>query len=337
MKLAYWLRYYPTLTETFVYDEARTLLAQGHDLRCFAIGPREDGARLLDWPVLYPEYRLAAATDLATPAARWLARHQREKQVLKAIWASRQLTDDERIHCHFAGENAEWALTASRLRGTPYVVMVHAADLFKPRPSLGEVLQGAHAVLTISRHNARQLERYGVEARVVRCGIDVDDWPQAKGEAVVSVARNVPKKGLDLLAEAWPEARILGPGTEALGGEGSATRDRVRAALVDAALFVLPCRQAPDGDRDGIPVALMEAMACGLPVITTALPGLGELVDEQVGWLVPPNDAVALGRTIREALADPQAAWEKGRAGRARVRGHFSLAEQARGVVRAHD
>ncbi|MCP4805654.1 MAG: glycosyltransferase family 4 protein [Proteobacteria bacterium] len=339
MKLAYWLRYYPTLTETFVYDEARTLLARGHQLRCLAIGPRESGATLPDWEVSHPPSyaeMVLALTDAAHPAARWLAQHQRPKQVMKALWATRQLLDDERIHCHFAGEAAEWARVARWIRGTPYVVMVHAADLYKPRPSLAEVLQQADAVLTISSANARALEAYGVQAQVVHCGVDVEAWPEAEGDTVLSVARNVPKKGLDQLVAAWPEARILGPGTESLGGEGSATREQVRGALADAGLFVLPCRAAADGDRDGIPVALMEAMACGLPVVTTDLLGLDELVDESVGWVVPPDDVDALRSTIRVALADPAEARRRGLAGRARVRAHFSLEAQADGVIRAH-
>ena len=54
-------------------------------------------------------------------------------------------------------------------------------------------------------------------------------------------------------------------------------------------LFILPCRKASDGDMDGVPVALMEALASGRPVITTSVSGIPELVDEKVGWMVPPN------------------------------------------------
>lgn len=339
MKLVYYLRYYPTLTETFVYDEVRAIQALGHSARCVAIGARESGAQLPDWHVaLPPSYpaMASAVPELARPEARWLARHQREKQVLKAIWAAQQLRADERIHAHFAGEAAEWALLAHRRSGVPYVVTVHAADLFKPRPSLREVLASAHQVLTISEANRRILRDYGVEARVVRCGVDTDVWPQASGRGVVSVARHVPKKGLDVLRRAWPQARILGPGTEAIEGEGAATRARIADALQAASLFVLPCRRAADGDRDGIPVALMEAMACGLPVITTDLPGLGELVDDAVGWTVPSDDVEALRSTIARALADPAEAWARGVRGRARVAERFSLSAQAQGVLAAH-
>ena len=93
----------------------------------------------------------------------------------------------------------------------------------------------------------------------------------------------------------------LGLGGAPLGGLFESVEHE--GALAGAQVFALPCTVAPDGDRDGIPVSLIEAMAAGLPVITSPVAGIGELVDEEVGWLVPPGDERALRGALRDANA----------------------------------
>ena len=355
----YWLRYYPTLTETFVYDEADELLRRGRTVRALAIGARDDGARTAGpaWEVCYPPtYREVAAaaaalglTEGGRAAARWLGRHQRAKQVAKALWAATTPSEGDRVHVHFAGEAAEWARAAWLARGIPYGVTVHAADLYKPRPALCEVLRDARVVLTISRFNQDVLaERYGVESHLVRCGVDPGVWPTVDAgasERVLAVGRPVPKKGLDLLVAAM---QGLGRGSLDLVGGMEAEEDNMRShgplprseikTLVGAAgLFALPCRTAPDGDRDGLPVAMMEAMAAGLPVVTTDLPGLVELVDEHCGWVVPEEDVDALRAALEAALSDPGERRRRGRNAAVRIRERFSLAAQVDGLLAAWD
>ena len=335
VKLAYFLRYYPTRTETFVYEEARAVQALGHRIRCVAIGAREEGEGP-DWEVLRPP-GYASLLRYLPRLPTWLGEHQRSKQVLKALWAIDQLEEDERVHCHFAGEAAEWALLARRTRGIPYAVTVHAADLYKPRASLPEVLAEAAAVLTVSRWNAAHLRaEHDVEARVLHCGVRAEDWPEVEPSgAVLCVARDVPKKGLDLLVEACRvaglELLLAGPGTERLGGLGTVDRATIRGLQARAGVFALPCLEAEDGDRDGLPVAMMEAMCAGLPVVTSTLPGLEELVAEGTGLRVEPTPR-RLGEALREALAQPA----MGKRARAHVLDAFSLAAQARGLLEAH-
>ena len=76
---------------------------------------------------------------------------------------------------------------------------------------------------------------------------------------------------------------------------------RVRQAMIQSNLVVLPCMPAKDGDMDGIPVVLMEAMAMGRPVITTALSGIPELISPDVGWLLPPRDQEVFLQAIEQA------------------------------------
>ena len=98
-------------------------------------------------------------------------------------------------------------------------------------------------------------------------------------------------------------------------------------------LFILPCRKAPDGDMDGVPVALMEAMASGRPVLTTPVSGIPELVDEKVGWMVPPNRPDLLAEAIDSAL-DPAQRLLRGQQGRHLLmeRG-FTLQSQVNGLL----
>jgi glycosyltransferase involved in cell wall biosynthesis len=100
-------------------------------------------------------------------------------------------------------------------------------------------------------------------------------------------------------------------------------------AVAAADVAVLACRRAADGDLDGIPVFLMEAAACGTPVVTTAVSGIPELVGPAGGWLVPPADPAALAGALREVLADAEGA--RGRAAilRQRLRTEFDPGVQA--------
>ena len=118
----------------------------------------------------------------------------------------------------------------------------------------------------------------------------------------------------------------------------------VRAAMGEANLFVLPCRPAPDGDLDGVPVSLMEAMAAGRPVISTPVSGVPELIADdpehpapgpvEVGWLVPPDAPLVLADALRAATeperltrgrAAPDRLWQRG----------FTLKDQVSGVLSA--
>lgn len=336
MVICYLLRYAPTQTETFVYREAAGLLKRGHSVRAVSWEAREPGDELPEWTLTHPPGRAQLVSHvprLLGEGARWLSRHQRQKRVLQALWFAHGLSEGEVVHAHFAGEAAEWARLAWLEVGAPYIVTVHAVDLFKPRASLPKLLGDAHQVLTVSAFNAGLLrERYGVDAQVVRCGVPPAPLGDPTRPGVVSVARDVPKKGLDLLTEAC--ARLDRP-LELIGARTSVSSAEVAAALQRSGLFALPCRVAADGDRDGIPVALMEAMAAGLPVITTTLPGLDELVDSDVGWTVPPDDVDALTRALKEALNNPQERRRRGLAGRDRVREQWSVEAQVDGVEQA--
>lgn len=332
----YLLRYYPTLTETFVQDEMAGLVKRGWRVTVAALGTRPDGAlaQPLDGvEVLHiPRRPLVGRLRPPTPGMRWLARVQRPKDAARLPWLAARLADVDRVHVHFAGEAAEWACALRMDQGPPYTVTVHAVDLFKPRPALDTVLAGSSAVLTVADHHRALLARRGHESRLVRCGPVLERWqlppPPSGPLRALFIGRDVPKKGLETLLDAWaPTAgdRLdivsdrTGVTDETIACHGLVTRAAVRDRMAASNLVVLPCREAPDGDMDGVPVALMEALAASRPVISTAVSGIPELVDDTVGWLISPNDPVSLARAI-EAARDPTERLRRGAAGPARLR-----------------
>jgi glycosyltransferase involved in cell wall biosynthesis len=215
------------------------------------------------------------------------------------------------------------------------------------------------------------LEHFGTLGRehfpLVRVGVDTtrfsrragDDSPQrAAGEPVrvVTVGRLIAKKGHDLLLQAGRlaagknqplEIRIAGEGPEEAAlrrtaGEapgsgctirflGALTGEQVFLELSSADIFALACRRSPDGDMDGIPASLMEAMAMELPVVTTALSGIPELVeDRRHGRLVEPDDLVGLAKALADLAA--MSAGDRramGRAGRQKVNAEFDCRRTA--------
>lgn len=360
MKLLVVVRYWPTRSETFVAREVAELAARGHEVVVAAIGTRADGDDADPIPgvtVWRPERGarewVARAIGPVGPAARWLAGHQRPKDVARcgslADWAVGRGFD--RVHAHFAGEAAEWARVVADRCGIPWSVTTHATDLFRPRPSLPELLRAARPVVTVCEHHRGWLRAtFDVDAAVVRCGVDPAAYPPARPAPAggplraISVARWVPKKGLDTLLEAVElvpgpiRLRLVADPPPGVGAPratvGAVAPREVPALLAEADVFALPCRVAGDGDRDGVPVALIEAMAAGLPVISTPVAGIPELVDEAVGWLVPPNDPRALAHAL-EAARDPSVRAARGAAGRARVRAGWTVAGQVDALLGA--
>lgn len=257
-------------------------------------------------------------------------------------------------HTHFAFENAYPALYLARALGIPASITVHAADIYRDPAASVALLQHFDTVVTVCEFNVDLLRRNGLDRPrllVVPCGVEVPPAPDTTPgplspgrPTVVSVGRFVPKKGFDVLVTAWasvvrevPGARLVlvgdGPGraaTEALVGSldlggsvefrGARPNSEVLQTIAGGDVFTLACVVPPDGDSDALPVVLREAMARARPVVTTAVAGVPEAVDETCGWVVPPSDPDALARALVAALRDPDAARTRGRAGRERVR-----------------
>ncbi|WP_369069176.1 glycosyltransferase [Kineococcus terrestris] len=230
-------------------------------------------------------------------------------------------------------------------------------------PRVDAVLADAAAVVTVSDHNVAHLAARHPRARAVRVynGLDLDELPwseprsaPAAERVVAAVGRLVPKKGFDVLLDAVALLRAAGdPVRLDLAGSGpeeAALRERARAAglagavrflgpqpqhaVVDllrrSAVFAAPCVVAPDGDRDGLPTVLLEAMAVGTPVVSTPVTGIPEAVlDGVTGTLVPERDPAALAAALRRLLDDPALRRERSRAARRLVEERFDARDQA--------
>jgi glycosyltransferase involved in cell wall biosynthesis len=249
------------------------------------------------------------------------------------------------LHAHFCHTATTVAMFASQLCSLPFSFTAHAKDIYVQTLNPGDLLQTkirlAKFIVTCTMANQAHLSTLGVTGvpiYTIYHGVDLGQFaPQVTAtEAhplplVLAVGRLVEKKGFPFLIEA---CRLLkGRGytfqCQLIGGSGpcaqriasliqeSGLEDTVamRSAVThqelcqiyrQATLFVLPCQIAGNNDRDGIPNVLVEAMATGLPVISTNISGIPELIDHSVtGLLVPQKDAQALSEAIACLLSSP--------------------------------
>ena len=273
----------------------------------------------------------------------------------------------EHLHAHFGSIAADVARLAARLTGITYSFTAHAKDIFHEEvdpAGLATKLREAHTTVTVSDFNRTHLRaEFGEDAeRVVRLynSVDLEAFPfDPKGVApgparVAAVGRLVEKKGFgDLLtavAALVDEGRdvhldLVGTGplepvlreqvrTLGLGDRvtmhGALPQGRVREIVADAAVFAAPCVIGADGNRDGLPTVLLEALALGTPAVSTPVTGIPEIVrHEETGLLVPESDPGALAAALARTLDEPEAAAERARAARSLLEADFDFRDHA--------
>jgi colanic acid/amylovoran biosynthesis glycosyltransferase len=267
----------------------------------------------------------------------------------------------QHIHAHYATHPALVAWIIHRITGIPYSVTVHAHDIFVCTAMLSAKMRDAAFVVAISEFNREYLARavgpwVREKVHVIRCGIEPERYPvRARPRAggrfeIISVGSLQPYKGYPHLLEACARlrdqgrdvhCRVIGGGSDRralarniarLGLQrhvdlmGPQPQAEVARLLPTADCYVQPSIVTSSGKMEGIPVAIMEAMVCGLPVVATAISGIPELVAHRVtGYLVPPADAAALAAALDSVRADAAAADRLGAAGRERVLRDYSL------------
>lgn len=259
--------------------------------------------------------------------AHWLG-VARARDLRRASWLARFLRNEaiDLLRVHHAAEVARYAVVAGLLAGVPVSIAVHARDLFVPVDDLPWILSQSAHVTTVTPFHRERLLRGGLPSErvaLVPCPVSVPTARAQPPEAdaplrLLSVGRLIPKKGHDILIEACTllareglrvALTIVGDGAEglALRQQASAAQSSTEGRLtvefrgvqpvevVQELLltgryhaFVLACRVAPDGDRDGLPVSLLEAQAAGLPTVTASLPGFGSLLEDGRGGVLLP-------------------------------------------------
>ena len=316
------------------------------------------------WTARRPLRLLRAIADVVRTgwrSPRFLGRSLTTLPIAAAHARRIQAEGIEHVHVHFASYPTLSAWLIRRLTGVPYSFTAHAYDLFKDQSMLAMKLAEAEFVVTISEFNRRFLGDYGGDettpVHVVHCGIDPGAYPflprpiPSTGPVKAAcVAALEEKKGhavlLEALANGGPELEritvdLVGDGplraeleqrAETLGisgrlrFHGRLDERSVREILDGADFFVLPSVVARDGQMEGLPVALMEALASGLIAISTDLSGIPELIrDGETGYLAEPGDASSLAATLARAISgdlDP-------RAGRDLVESEFSISGTA--------
>jgi glycosyltransferase involved in cell wall biosynthesis len=300
-----------------------------------------EGTRPTDfWGALQEARRLTPACWAALDAACGEPAGEVHQALVLAVEVRRR--GIEHLHAHFATSAATVARLAARMAEVPFTFTAHAKDIYHEdvRPDdLHRKLAEAAAVVTVSDFNLAYLrDTYGPAAAGVRRvynGLDLERFPyrdpRARPPRVVAVGRLVEKKGFDVLVEA--AALLAGRGTacavdiigggeleEALArqvqerGLGERVRllgPRPQAEMVrlvaDAAAFAAPCVVGRDGNRDGLPTTLLEAMALGTPCVSTDVTGIPEILqDGETGLVVPQNDPEALASALGRLLGDPE-------------------------------
>jgi glycosyltransferase involved in cell wall biosynthesis len=273
-----------------------------------------------------------------------------------------------RLHAHFVDRAAVVALVVGRLLKVPYSVTAHANDIYVNPVLLPEKLANAKFVATCTGYNRAHLTRldngdFGQKIHCIYHGLDVAHYRPGTSAAggkpfVLSVGQLKEKKGLAYLVTACRILKEQGYDLECqIVGEGplrAELEEQIRQLSVEdtvrlcgarphpeviekyrrATLFVLPCVVSANGDRDGIPNVILEAMAMQLPVVATRHSGIPEVVEDGVnGLLVPPEDGTALAEAMARLLDQPERRHEFGLQARQTIVERFSVEQNVKRLL----
>jgi glycosyltransferase involved in cell wall biosynthesis len=263
-------------------------------------------------------------------------------------------------------------MLASMLTGVPFSFSAHARDIYNNASPqlLREKIARAELITTCTRANAEYLGALAPplpqdKIVVAYHGVNIEKFAYAQPAdspgvipTILTAARLVEKKGLDDLLRACALLRgkgvsfrciVIGEGPErrrlelqrrALGLDGvvdlpgACVQEELVARYRAATVFVLPCKVLPNGDRDGIPNVIAEAMASGVPVVSTKVSGVPELIESGTsGLLVPPGNTTELSSAIELLLRDADLRARLARNARARVEADFDSVACARALA----
>jgi colanic acid/amylovoran biosynthesis glycosyltransferase len=335
-RIGYVINIFPKLSETFIAVEMAELRRRGVDLKIVSLRqptetlfhPMIKAAGLINEVVYDPTDHLSTLKEFRP----------------------------DLLHAHFATEPTAAARDYARQLSIPFTFTAHGYDIHrKPPEDFRARAEEARAIITVSNSNATYIEKtFGVgpgKIHVIPCGVDTEFFKpasekNARQPIIICVARHVVVKNLRLLLQAFAhlqkekvsfQAVLIGDGPcrselESLCKDlelekrvkfiGAATQDQVLPWLQRAHISVL------SSQNEGMPVSLMEAAACGLPVVATAVGGIPELVrDGETGFLSP-LEPISFAEKLRTLLDDPALAENMGRAARLHAIRNFSVQKQ---------
>ncbi len=399
--VAYVMKRYPRLSETFILNEIAIMEGLGVRLTLFSLlqpepPPHHPMVKDIKAPLrhlppkifpkvwhlvqahgaccLYaPTYYLRALAQAAGASVRSRRPLGIWKQFVRAGFVADRCRREgvTLIHAHFANAPGAVASFASAMLGIPFSFTAHAKDLYLTRSAVvSRRVHEAAFVATCTGYNVEYLKSITLKPdhgkiHLVYHGIDLTRFmpceepkPRMGGTPLIlSVGRLVPKKGFgDLIAACDLLCRsgirfhcvIVGEGPlrktleadiarRGLSGlvtlKGAMTHADLIAFYREADVFALAPRIVEDGDRDGIPNVLVEAMASGVPVVSTAVSGIPELVlDDVTGLLVPSESPPDLAEALRRLLGAPQVGIRLARDARLRLEKDFSAKETTKAL-----
>jgi colanic acid/amylovoran biosynthesis glycosyltransferase len=356
-------------SERLVHPDAERLLPRVRYPLPLAHAARERMRALAAHPVKLSRILLHIAARLGTrphhmaKSLEALARGTEHLAFIRAF-------DPDVIHAHWATYPSTVAWALGHMLEKPFGFTCHANDIFVNNQLLREKIESAQVAVTISNYNVNWLTEHSTpharhRLHVVHCGVDLAAIPFRPGSIserepglILAVGRLDATKGFEVLLDALAvlarkgrrvRCRIFGDGpfkakieaaiarnglAKAVELSGARAQAEVLAALYASSIFVLPSVVTTTGDRDGIPVSLMEAMAAGTPSVSTRISGIPELIeDEKEGFLVPERDAPALAHALERLLDDPGLGERMAVAARLKVEREFDATTEARKLL----
>jgi colanic acid/amylovoran biosynthesis glycosyltransferase len=289
-------------------------------------------------------------------------------RLYQAVYVGLRLRDlgIDHVHAHFAGMAARTAFWITKFFPITFSFTAHANDIFAPRKfeiGLDKLVEAGRAIITETDYSEKFLrERFPECAdRIHRVynGLNLAEFGRANFSSdpplIVAIGRLIVKKGFanliracallvergrlfqcEIFGEGPLENQLLGQIEESGLKElvqlpGPKPQHQLRERLAAANVFALPSVPEAEGGMDNLPTVIMEAMATGLPVISTRLGGIPEMViDNETGFLVRPDDPVALADAIEKVINDRSLGQKVGQAGRGRAQTLFSIEKNVR-------
>jgi colanic acid/amylovoran biosynthesis glycosyltransferase len=345
---------------TYVYWEINELLRRGINVRILLLGNSSRSSMWkkitgLDKDTILSQYFIGNIETSGDESYQQTAKKISELLINEPV---------ERIHTHFAKKEAQVGIRLAKILNVPFSVTTHANDIFVPQniDELKFLLESSDQLFTISEFNKNYLKRFLNDIQKVKVtylGIKLDRLPQRikriddNFSICCTASGLVEKKGVQYLIRACEilknkkipfKCKIIGSDpdlkifyqmkeeiknlelSEQVELPGIVPSENLLQEITQSDVFVLPCIRADNGDMDGIPVSLIEAMGIGIPVISTLVSGIPELIrNRENGLLIPPKDPKAIADALIYIFEHPVESGRMGDSGRQTVKDKFSV------------
>lgn len=365
LRIAFITHAFPRLHNTFILTEITELIRMGHDVDIYSLQKTREKIlnkdivrfNLLERTVFFDDF--LSCTELDDSLRRYGENFGKITTSFAAIAEVLKNKDTDIIHAIFGNRPATAAFLLSKLSGIPYTFETHTFDLFVDFPFAKEKITKALFVATESNYNRNFFSTVCPDLKnkieIIHLAPNKDMLDRVgplerKDKLIVSACRLVEIKGLKYAISAFakiyqdnPDCHyiIIGDGPErarleslvstlglrnAVSFVGDIPNEEVARVVQQATIFLLPCVIGKDGDRDGTPTALAEAMYLETPVISTNITGIPELVEDGVsGFLCDPHNIAQLENRIHQLLADPNRRTIMGKHAKAKIDKEYNI------------